>query len=262
MEVIMKLTDSDARCAALSAALLALCVFTGCKEKDTAAQSTAAAAGSAEQPVRRTKTRQIALYSDKDGNNTPLYIEDKDGKMVWADEIFAGEYIYAYENPEGNGGLEEKNAVRRQSNGKEEAMDFVHVYDDYTDKDYWTRPIFITHFSDMSRAVVTTDSYIYSSTDLVNAKTTKVTAGTFVARLRSEEIDGIPFEKIYYYDWNTPYGKEGYIKQDAVSTDYAGDVMPAQVAQALLRAKDVKPFVREGVIEAMEALAEDYRNNN
>ena len=254
-------TRSRAVCATL--ALLAAALLAGCKEKQAPAAGAKSDAGAtlsaASAPAKRQLRRQVSLYSDKDGNNTPLYAEDKDGKMVWADEILAGEYIYAYESTDRTG-LEEKTAVRRLANGKEETMDFVHVHDYYTDVDYWTRPIFITRLSDMNRAVVTADSYIYSSTDLVNAKTTKVAAGTFVAQLRSEEVDGIPFELIYYYDWNTPYGKEGYIKSDALSTDYADDILPAQVAQALLRAKDVKPFVRDGVMEAMGELTEAWRN--
>ena len=140
-----------ASCALLVIAATAL----GCKEKRASPQQATQASESAAKPVERTTRYEVVLYCDKDGNNTPLYVEDKDGKMVWADEAIPGDAIYAYESAEDSERLEEKNAVRRLSNGKEEAMDFVHVR--YYDKDYWTRPIFITGKRHLRGAAVTAD---------------------------------------------------------------------------------------------------------
>ena len=42
----------------------------------------------------------------------------------------------------------------------------------YFDEDYWTRIIFVANGNP---CIVLEDTYLYSSTDLVNAKTTKVT---------------------------------------------------------------------------------------
>ena len=238
-----------ASCALMVIAATAL----GCKEKQASPQQATQASESAAKPVERTTRYEVVLYCDKDGNNTPLYVEDKDGKMVWADEAIPGDAIYAYESAEDSERLEEKNAVRRLSNGKEEAMDFVHVR--YYDKDYWTRPIFITGKRHLRGAAVTADTYIYSTTDLVNAKTTKVEKGTFVAFDTSEEIDGIQFAHIFFYDWNTPYGKLGYIKLDALATSEL-DVKDAQTERAFAHTKDLKPFVRDEVISILEELRE------
>lgn len=234
--------------------LLAGTALSACKEKAPAAASSSQSADNAVTPLSRERTlrRGVAIYSDKDGNNTPLYAEDKDGKMAWADEAVPGSEIFAYESLESSADLEVKNAVRK-SGEKEEAMDFVHVR--YFGKDYWTRPIFITGVPNLDGAVIKEDTYIYSSTDLVNAKTTKVEKGTFVASQGKTSIDGINFYHVYFYSWNTPYGKEGYVKEDSCS-DYYVDVYAAQVERAFSFAKDLKPYVRDEVNSVLEEIKE------
>lgn len=236
--------------------LLSGAMLCSCKEKSPAAAIGNQNADNAGTTLSRERSfrDQVVLYCDKDGNNTPLYTEDKDGKMVWADEAIPGDIISAYVSLENSKTLEVKNAVRKLASGKEESFDFVHVR--YYDKDYWTRPIFITgSFDFLHGSVITSDSYIYSSTDLVNAKTTKVEKGSFVARCGTETIDGINFIHIYYYDWNTPYGKEGYVKEESCSSEELV-LRAAQVERAFSYAKDLKPFVREDVYALLEAMKE------
>ncbi|MBQ9622516.1 MAG: hypothetical protein IJR39_04155, partial [Treponema sp.] len=180
--------------------LLAGVMIPSCKEKAPAAASGNPTADNAGTTVSKERTlyKAVALYYDKDGNNTPLYAEDKDGKMVWADEAIPGDEIEVYGSLDNVSEFEVKNAIRSYSGGKEESMDFVHVR--YYGKDYWTRPIFISRHGTkehyMNGMVITEDTYIYSSTDLVNAKTKKVEKGTFVAKYDSETIDGIKFFQI------------------------------------------------------------------
>ncbi|MBR0494680.1 MAG: SLAP domain-containing protein [Treponema sp.] len=239
--------------------LLAGVMIPSCKEKAPAAASGNPTADNAGTTVSKERTlrNEIVLYFDKDGNNTPLYAENKEGKMVWADEAIPGDEIEVYESLENASEPEVKNAIRSYTGGKEESMDFVHVR--YYGKDYWTRPIFITGHSKknwhLTGMVITEDTYIYSSTDLVNAKTKKVEKGTFVAKYDSETIDGIKFFQIYYYDWSTPYGKEGYVKAETCSdSDIA--LQAAQVERAFSNTKDLKPFVREDVYALLEDMKE------
>lgn len=239
--------------------LLAGVMIPSCKEKAPAAASGNPTADNAGTTVSKERTlyKAVALYYDKDGNNTPLYAEDKDGKMVWADEAIPGDEIEVYGSLDNVSEFEVKNAIRSYSGGKEESMDFVHVR--YYGKDYWTRPIFISRHGTkehyMNGSVITEDTYIYSSTDLVNAKTKKVEKGTFVADYDTKIVDGITFSHIYYYDWNTPYGKEGYVKEETCSREEMV-LRAAQVERAFSNTKDLKPFVREDVYALLEDMKE------
>ncbi|MCR5724100.1 MAG: hypothetical protein K6G80_03340 [Treponema sp.] len=240
-------------CGILLAAFTTLAVLPGCKEKELQATGSAGSAAKAKAASERVFRHhsETVLYADKEGNGASLCTENEDGKMVWADEALTGDEIVLFVDVD-TGKPDEKKAIRLFANGKEEEMDFVRVL--YFGKEYWTLPIFITNQKDASSipAVIEEDSYNYSSTDLVNAKTTKITAGTFVAWVENIDVDGMAFVKILTYDWNTPYGKEGYVKKDVISRD-SHDVLRAQVAQAMLRMKDLKPFVRETVMDAMLA---------
>lgn len=231
-----------------AAGALFAALFSGCKEKQTAV-SVAPKAVEARAPLAKaTKQTAVALYTDKDGAGTPLYKENEEGKMLWFDEALYGDTITLYCL---NNEPVQKNAIRRLYNGTEEAMDFVQV--SYYGTDCWTRPQFITSQKNVIPAVATSDTYIYSSTDLVNAKTTKITAGTIFAVGDAITVDEIRFSQVFYYDWNTPFGKEGYVKTEAISAN-GSDVTATQTLAALARTKDLKPQVRKAVYEKLSAL--------
>ena len=242
----------------ITTALLALFAFAGCKEKaqttNGASGTEASAKGNADKSILY--SFHTVLYRDDEGNGTPLYAENDEGKMVWADEAFAGDAISVYYlKKDGSEIPETKKAIRRLYNGKEEEMEFVHVryHVRYFDEDYWTRPIFVANGSPR---VVLEDTYLYSSTDLVNAKTTKIAKDTFVALDENMSIDGIDFCKVYCYDWNAPWGKEGYIKQGALSTS-TRELFEVQTRQAMERmGSDLKPFVRDEIPRILDAYLE------
>ena len=87
----------------------------------------------------------------------------------------------------------------------------------------------------------------------MNAKTTKIEASYFVSVVDTTNIDNIKFAHVYYYDWNTLFGKEGFVKYSALSTA-GSDVVSAQVGLALNRSKDLKPYVESEVKHALEIL--------
>ena len=194
--------------------------------------------------------RSLALYRDKEGNGAPLYVENKDGIMVYADSAICGDYIDVYLDDFSS--PETVKAVRLLSKGKDEERDFVHVR--YYEDDFWTLPAFISaHGNADKAAVISEDTFIYSSRDLVNAKTKKIEASYFVSVVDTTNIDNIKFAHVYYYDWNTLFGKEGFVKYSALST--AGSyVASAQVGLALNRTKDLKPYVESEVKHALEIL--------
>ena len=234
---------------------LALLALAGCKEKartDGGAEQGAEASAKGNGDKSILYSFHTVLYRDDEGNGTPLYAENDEGKMVWADEAIAGDAISVYYlKKDGSEIPETKKAIRRLYNGKEEEMEFVHVR--YFDEDYWTRPIFVANGSPR---VVLEDTYLYSSTDLVNAKTAKVAKDTFIACSEVTGIDGIAFCKVYCYDWNTPWGKEGYIKKDALSTS-TRELLEVQTRQAMERmGSDLKPFVRDEIPRILDAYLE------
>ncbi len=228
--------------------LLATTILDSCKKKTTVIVTSEQNKETVSEK-KRTLRAEIVIYGDKDGNNTPLYTEDKDGNMVLADYAIPGDVIEAYESLENSEDLEEKEAARLLSNGKAETLDFVHVR--YYGKDYWVRPIYITNQKDLCGAYVTEDTLIYETTDLENSRTTEIEKGTFVAGSKYSIIDGTFYAKIFYYDWKTPYGKEGYIKKDAIK-DEKKNVYAAQVDRSFANTKDLNTFVRDEVSELLE----------
>lgn len=236
--------------------LMAATMLSGCKKKageKVVTESSDADGSDSTSTKKRTLHSQIVLYGDNEGNNTPLYTEDSNGKMIFANEAIPGDIIDVYESLESSSEFEIKNAARPLFNGREEMLDFVHVR--YYDKEYWTLPVYVTNQENLKGAVVAEDTFIYSTTDLESAKTFEVEKGTFVASGRYTTADGVYYAHVFYYDWTTPYGKEGYIKKDVLK-DMKKDVVAAQVERKIAQTENLDSFVRDEVNELLQDYSE------
>ncbi len=153
--------------------LCAAMVFISCnKEKNNSEKNTSAAPQ--QQKTKAEKKETISSVILYDG--TPLYLENDEGKMVYADEALLGDTIRIYME---KNTIEQKEAIRLLSSGKEENFNFVHV--SYYNKDYWTRDIFITNDAAVTPGLITTTTLIYNSADGTSATTKKVEEGDIVA---------------------------------------------------------------------------------
>lgn len=150
--------------------------------------------------------------------------------MVYADEALLGDTIRIYMD---KNTIEQKEAIRLLSSGKEESFNFIHV--SYYNKDYWTRDIFITNDAAVTPGLITTTTLIYNSADGTSATTKKVEEGDIVAvnessKTKDADLD-IEFVEITYYN-GAAFGKTVWVKSEAVSSN-AADILALQTLKKL-----------------------------
>lgn len=176
------------------------------------------------QPIKKILTTKeaIVLYP-----GTPLYTENADGKMTYADEVAKGDKLLVYY--EGNQ-VDSKNAIRRLNNGTEEPFDFIHVATEFSgDKNYWTRGIFVAK-EHSKVAVVLEDAYIYNTPQSFDVTDNMVKQGDLVALKYDLDFES-PFTLATIYN-GVDNGKEVYLKTDLLTTS-PSDVIAVQTMNRL-----------------------------
>lgn len=183
----------------------------------------------------------IALYP-----GTPLYTENKDGKMVYADEVAKGESLSVYYN---DNGVESKNAIRLLSNGKEDSFDFIRVSSQFTDEDteYWTRALFVAQEHPIANVIVQ-EGHIYNTAQIFDATSKKLSIGDIVA-LKSEINFDSEFTPVTIYD-GTEDGKEIFVKTEILST-YKDDLIAVQTFDSIKAFEAIKPEISYELMEIM-----------
>ena len=186
-------------------------LMTACSKQEGAAsqQATASQQDAAASVPQRTFTQRpgVSLYP-----GTPLYRENAEGKMVYADEVVKGEVLSIYYDASTNQ-IEEKEAIRLLSSGKEDTMNFVMVA--FDGGEYWTRDIFVARESD-SACTVIEEEYIYSSPENIGITSEKISAGDMLAvNLNQEPQNG--FMEVTIYN-GKPYGRQVFLQESALIT--------------------------------------------
>ena len=232
--------------------IIALCLLlalSGCNksEKTSQTQSEAKQSSTAVEPQKKITTiNSIALYE-----GTPLYVENADGKMVYKDEMLLGESLKIYFADDQ---MEQKEAIRLLSSGKEESFNFVHV--SYYDNDYWTRDIFITDNTKLQAGIILSDTLTYSAADGTSATSKKLEEGTIVAvdpesKQTDTDLD-IDFINVTYYS-GTAFGKTAFIKTDSVSYN-AADIVANQTLSRILANDSLKPEIEDLLFDYLETI--------
>lgn len=232
--------------------IIALCLLlalSGCNKSEKTSQVQAEGtqtAVSAEPQKKITTINSIALY-----DGTPLYVENADGKMVYKDEMLLGESLKIYFVDDQ---MEQKEAIRLLSSGKEETFNFVHV--SYYDNDYWTRDIFITDNTKLQAGIILSDTLTYSAADGTSATSKKLEEGTIVAvdpesKQTDTDLD-IDFINITYYS-GTAFGKSAFIKTDSVSYN-AADIVANQTLSRILANDSLKPEIEDLLFDYLETI--------
>ncbi len=227
--------------------LCALSLFISCGDEKKSSAKKANETNSTKAKENKVETiTSVVLY-----DGTPFYSENADGKMVYADEAPLGETIRIYVK---NNSIEQKEAIRLLSSGKEETFNFVHVA--YFDKDYWTRDIFITNDAALTAGCITAQALTYSSPDGSSATSKKIEAGTLVAvnessKTRDTDLD-IEFVEITYYS-GAAFGKRIYVKSDLVSTNSA-DIVALQTIAKMKSNENLNPDVKTQLIDSLNSL--------
>lgn len=228
----------------ISVLALTALVLAGCSAKETTSNQQTTQTGSVQQSAPKTTVRtpsksyieSTVLYS-----GWVLYSENDEGKMVASEEAISGEKINVVAL---DGVVDQKNAIRKLSNGTEEAFDFIHV--DYFGTEYWTRDIFIA--VDSTPVLMVATSNIYSEADKLKMTTTKIEAGEIVALKHGSQEDD--FVQVVRYN-GTPSGKVSYILDGNFSND------PAAVTQQLMVSRindSIKPVVRAELQEILTSI--------
>ena len=232
--------------------IIALCLLlalSGCNKSEKTSQAQAEGtqtAVSAEPQKKITTINSIALY-----DGTPLYVENADGKMVYKDEMLLGESLKIYFADDQ---MEQKEAIRLLSSGKEETFNFVHV--SYYDNDYWTRDIFITDNTKLQAGIILSDTLTYSAADGTSATSKKLEEGTIVAvdpdsKQTDNDLD-IDFINITYYS-GTAFGKTAFIKTDSVSYN-AADIVANQTLSRILENDSLNPEIEDLLFDYLETI--------
>ena len=232
--------------------IIALCLLmalAGCNksEKSSQAQAEGAQTSVAAEPQKKITTiNSIALY-----DGTPLYVENEDGKMVYKDEMLLGESLKIYFADDQ---MEEKEAIRLLSSGKEESFNFVHV--SYYDNDYWTRDIFITDNTKLQAGIILCDTLTYTAADGTSATSKKLEEGSIVALdPNSKETDtdlDIDFINVTYYS-GTAFGKTAFIKADSISYNPA-DIIANQTLSRILANDSLKPEIEDLLFDYLQTI--------
>ena len=232
--------------------IIALCLLlalSGCNKSEKTSQAQAEGtqtAVSAEPQKKITTINSIALY-----DGTPLYVENADGKMVYKDEMLLGESLKIYFADDQ---MEQKEAIRLLSSGKEQTFNFVHV--SYYDNDYWTRDIFITDNTKLQAGIILSDTLTYSAADGTSATSKKLEEGTIVAvdpdsKQTDNDLD-IDFINITYYS-GTAFGKTAFIKTDSVSYN-AADIVANQTLSRILENDSLNPEIEDLLFDYLETI--------
>lgn len=221
--------------------MLSLIISCGDDKKSAAKQNSET---SSKNEIKREKDPSIVLY-----DGTPLYIENEEGKMVYADEVPAGKKISIYKISKE---IEQKTAVRLLNSGKEDTFNFVHI--SYFNTDYWTRDIFITNdTTDLVPGVITSQVTIYSSPDVTSATTKKLEANTIVATnipsITNDEDFDIKFQEITYYN-GTAFGKKAYVKYGFVLTG-PKEILAIQTLSKIEAMENIKPEIKETLLDVL-----------
>ena len=207
--------------------LCAAMVFISCnKEKNNSEKNKSAAPQ--QQNTKAEKKETISSVILYDG--TPLYLENDEGKMVYADEALLGDTIRIYMD---KNTIEQKEAIRLLSSGKEENFNFIHV--SYYNIDYWTRDIFITNDASVTPALITATTIIYNSADGTAATSKKLEEGSIVAvneasKTTDSDLD-IDFVEVTCYN-AAAFGNKVWVKSEAVSSNKA-DILALQTLKKL-----------------------------
>lgn len=188
----------------------------------------------------------VSLYP-----GTPLYRENAEGKMVYADEVAKGEVLSVYYDAS-TSQIEAREAIRLLSSGKEDTMNFVLVA--FDGEEYWTRDIFVACDVDGVCTVIE-DAFIYSSPENIGITSEKVQPRDMLA-VSQGELGQDGFRQVTIYN-GTPFGRQVYLKSDALVT------LPADVTaiktmsrlQELAATPDAK--LKPEVMEQVTALCED-----
>lgn len=232
--------------------IIALCLLlalSGCNKSEKSSQVQAEGtqtAVSAEPQKKITTIDSIALY-----DGTPLYVENADGKMVYKDEMLLGESLKIYFADDQ---MEQKEAIRLLSSGKEETFNFVHV--SYYDNDYWTRDIFITDNTKLQAGIILYDTLTYTAADGTSATSKKLEEGTIVAvdpesKQTDTDLD-IDFINVTYYS-GTPFGKTAFIKTDSFCCN-AADIVANQTLSRILANDSLKPEIEDLLFDYLETI--------
>lgn len=183
----------------------------------------------------------IALYS-----GTPLYIEDSEGKMVYATEVAEGDKLFVYYNGDV---ADSKEAIRKLNNGQEDSFKFIHVTTEYSrDQNYWTREIFVAKEHSVV-GVITEDAYIYNSPQSFDVTDKTVKQGALVA-LKKDLDSNSPFTTVTIYN-ETDNGKEIYLKTELIST-LASDVIAVKTMNKVKNTKNLDLVVENKLNEIFD----------
>lgn len=153
-----------------------------------------------------TQKAAVSLYP-----GTPLYRENSEGKMVYAEEVVKGEVLsVCYDAATDQ--IEEKEAIRLLSSGKEDTLNFVMVA--FDGEEYWTRDIFIAEAD--SACTVIEEAYIYSSPENIGITSEKISAGDMLA-VNLSQTPSNGFREVTIYN-GKPYGRQVYLQDAALIT--------------------------------------------
>lgn len=222
-------------------------LMTACSKQE----GTTSASQESTKPVIPQKTfvqqSGVSLYP----GGTPLYRENAEGKMVYADEVAKGEMLSVYYDASTNQ-IEAREAIRLLSSGKEDTMNFMLVA--FDGEEYWTREIFVARDADGVCTVIE-EAFIYSSPENIGITSEKVQPGDMLA-VSQDALDQDGFRQVTIYN-GAPFGRQVYLKSDALVT------LPADVAaiktmsrlQELAANPDAK--LKPEVLEQVTALCEN-----
>ncbi len=167
-----------------------------------------------------------------------LYRENSEGKMIASAEARVGDSVKVYCKDKAGKEPEEKEAIRRLQDGKEDTLTFVSVSVD--GENYWTRPIFVAKLADPG--AVTKDGRLFSAPDMATMTKTVVKEGSLLAIAYETRENG--FACAYIYDGN-PYGKRMYIQDESISTITLDVEKYATLARMEELGDKLKPEVRD-----------------
>ncbi|MDE6719373.1 MAG: hypothetical protein K2J68_05900, partial [Treponemataceae bacterium] len=142
-----------------------------------------------------------------------LYRENSEGKMIASAETRAGDSVFVYCKNTNGKEPEEKEAIRRLQNGKEDPLTFVRVSVD--GEDYWTRPIFVAVRS--KPCVAVKDGRLFSAPDMATMTKAVVEEGSILAQSSADSEKD--FACVFVYDGTTPYGKKMFALKSQVDSN-------------------------------------------
>lgn len=190
------------------------------------------------QPVKKVfaKKEAIVLYP-----GTPLYTEDVDGKMIYADEVAKGDKLFVYYDGDN---VDSKEAIRKLKSGQEDPFTFVRVATEFSG-DYWTRGLFFAKEHSVG-GVILEDSYIYNSPQSFDVTGNTLKKGELVALKNNIDYESV-FTAVTIYN-GADNGKEIYLKTDAISTKEV-DVLAVKTMEKVKSYEKLDPVVGSKLLE-------------